>query len=127
MPASIVNKSVASAPAGMHVMTHVTVVVCRFGCGCYFAENSTKSLQYAHPDSSSAGHHFFIVSRVLLGNPQFTLKTLGKEFKMPSSKYDSVIAQSKKYDPAAAVNHREMVVYDGNRAYAEYILEVAKQ
>lgn len=95
--------------------------VCRLngmlGAGLYFAQDSCKSGQYALKDGN--GSHWFLLCRVLLGNPYQTHRHM-PHTRRPPDNYDSVV-----FEPGAADvgHHRELVVYDRHQVYPEYIVE----
>eukprot|EP00928_Gymnodinium_smaydae_P075910 TRINITY_DN5892_c0_g2_i1.p1 TRINITY_DN5892_c0_g2~~TRINITY_DN5892_c0_g2_i1.p1 ORF type:complete len:1004 (-),score=82.43 TRINITY_DN5892_c0_g2_i1:250-3261(-) len=93
----------------------------RFGDGVYFAENLSKSLDYAPPKQ---GVQYVILCRVLCGRMYYTEKDIDKEAHEDAQQTSchSVLAhpkQSKKL-----TNVREFIVHKSDQAYPEYVLEL---
>jgi len=107
---------------------------CMYGKGIYFAENSSKSLQYAGEQK------FMFLCRVCLGDIFYTPETLlelahpgplnhcndrfHKIFPTGTATYDSVVAK-----PGPMQNHKqgaqfhgEYVVFEGQQVYPEYVV-----
>jgi len=90
------------------------------GAGLYFAEDSCKSGQYAVKTIGRSRSHFFVLSRVLLGNPHYTDEPMPDIRRAPDA-CDSVV-----YTPSherTDGHHREFVVYDRYQAYPEFVVE----
>lgn len=91
-----------------------------YGGGCYFAENSCKSQQYA--TANRAGECTMLYCRVLLGDPHLTNTQLKNQRRAPEKPghpgqiYDSVVASG------GSQIHREFVVYDRHQVYPEFII-----
>ena len=70
-----------------------------YGLGCYFADASSKSHQYASKGVASNGHHCMLHCRVTMGDPYITPGKLRKERRPPNNPatpglpYDSVFAK----------------------------------
>lgn len=107
-----------------------------FGSGCYFAENSSKSDEYVPTN----GQQFMFLCRVVLGSPFKTLTThrlmrrppciQGHPEKMRCTHdlHDSLVAPPKTMDAKAVLSKfREFIVYDGDQAYPEYLIEYSRQ
>jgi len=120
-----------------------------FGCGIYFAENSSKSDIYAHTkDCAQVGAFYsgqinkctcqedyesdrvMFVARVAMGSASMhceaTDKTdpMRKPPKRPGKEisYDSVIGESRMLNPKASLDYREFIIYDRRQCYGEYII-----
>eukprot|EP00163_Fabomonas_tropica_P022184 TRINITY_DN386_c0_g1_i3.p1 TRINITY_DN386_c0_g1~~TRINITY_DN386_c0_g1_i3.p1 ORF type:complete len:3197 (-),score=554.22 TRINITY_DN386_c0_g1_i3:84-9674(-) len=104
-----------------------------FGHGIYFAENTSKSDEYCAPDDN--GLCYMFLARVALGTPYVGLKALNGLRRPPCEfghttqacdhyRYHSVYAelQSKDLPSAVLTKHREMVVYDRNQTYPEFLI-----
>lgn len=92
-----------------------------FGKGCYFAECSSKSDEYAREgDSILAGIYALLLCRVLCGSlfrvthPDHTAIREALE----SSEFDSVLGDRE----ASAGTYREFVSYDEECIYPEYVI-----
>lgn len=92
------------------------------GAGLYFAEDSCKSGQYAACDNNMSS--WFILSRVVLGNPYYTQQGMQEERRAPD-RYDSVVF-TPSHAPGVLGHHRELVVYDRAQVYPEYIVEARR-
>jgi len=96
-----------------------------FGAGVYFADNPTKSHDYAD------GHMF--VARVSLGFPHWRSSSLNGARRPPCfeecstmcahQRYDSVIARKRGEVGGSWLGSREYIVYDRTQAYPEYLIE----
>eukprot|EP00928_Gymnodinium_smaydae_P033462 TRINITY_DN23969_c0_g2_i1.p1 TRINITY_DN23969_c0_g2~~TRINITY_DN23969_c0_g2_i1.p1 ORF type:complete len:570 (-),score=73.74 TRINITY_DN23969_c0_g2_i1:196-1788(-) len=93
----------------------------RFGEGVYFAENLTKSLDYA---PSQQGVQYIILCRVLCGKMHYTEKDWdeGAYNEAQEEGCHSVLAHPKLSTKRTTV--REFIVHNSDQAYPEYILEV---
>merc|ERR1719313_598192 len=102
------------AYAGSHAGTY-------FGRGCYFAECSSKSDEYARAgDSIFAGVFALLLCRVTCGSLFRTTvpdhASIDKA--LASGDYDSVLGDRE----ASVGTYREFVVYDEDLVYPEYVL-----
>lgn len=92
-----------------------------YGGGCYFAENSCKSNQYARV-TTPAGERTMLYCRVLMGDAYRTSANLREARRAPDkpgsggAAFDSVLASG------GAQVHREFIVYDRNQVYPEFII-----
>jgi hypothetical protein len=92
-----------------------------YGGGCYFAENSCKSHQYAR-NTTAAGEHVILYCRVALGDAFRTSTQLKNRRRAPDkpdgrgSTFDSVVARG------GSQVHREFIVYDRNQVYPEFVI-----
>jgi len=89
-----------------------------FGAGLYFAQDACKSGQYAARDNK--GSHWFLLSRVLLGKVCKTQTGMPNIRRAPGS-CDSVV-----FEPdinSQVGHHRELVVYDRQQVYPEFVVE----
>jgi hypothetical protein len=90
------------------------------GDGVYFAENASKSDQYAVPNGKT---FYLFVARVCLG-AAFVTKSSQEGLKRPPDAgaagqiFDSVL-----YDCGGTGKHREFVVYDRTACYPEFLIE----
>eukprot|EP01135_Chromosphaera_perkinsii_P010150 Nk52_evm16s2039 gene=Nk52_evmTU16s2039 len=107
-----------------------------FGKGIYFAENSSKSNQYA--DCSFCGYDncngcvdgvfVMFLCRVVLGEPYITSQKIVNLERPPPKPsggyglYDSVFGESQEHIPDSALKYREFVVYNQFQVYPEYII-----
>ena len=97
------------------------------GDGVYFAENASKSDQYAVPTlGRSRDRSFYLfVARVCLG-AAYTTDTAKKHLKRPpeafpgGALFDSVLY-------AKRGKHREFVVYDRAACYPEFLIEYGRE
>jgi hypothetical protein len=100
-----------------------------YGCGIYFAENSSKSDQYSLPMIDSGQHQEtrfqMILVRVCLGTTMQVLSQL--DLRRPPERpntnglcYDSLSGQ---LDPTKYI---ERVVFDGSQCYPEYVIEYVR-
>jgi len=90
-----------------------------FGRGVYFAEESSKADEYALPDEESSGLCCMLFCRVLCGEMyRATDFTPDLERKLDRRKFDSILGDRK----AVVDTYREIIVYDGAQAYAEYVI-----
>jgi hypothetical protein len=103
-----------------------------FGQGCYFNENSSKSDQYTGRTGDPC---VMFLCRVLVGQPHIMLQPKHdivrpsclehKAFEClcPGKRFDSVLVQTKRQDPASRFERfREIVIYEGCQAYPEYVV-----
>jgi hypothetical protein len=112
-----------------------------YGAGCYHASQACKAGQYAdtaylqkgpEPGGYPPGYNGYtkvktiLVSRVLLGDPQVTNRSMNN-MRRPNEKitgsgilYDSVVATG------GNQVHDEYIVYDRTQVYPEYILTVCE-
>lgn len=123
-----------------------------FGCGIYFAEDSSKSMQYSHAaDCQQVGAVYsggsnqctcmqsltaercMFLCRVSLGTPWIRLAATDKDkpLRRPPDRdngqlYDSVLGESRAWDPAAALDFREYIVYDRRQCYPEYLIRYVR-
>ncbi|CAE7497271.1 PARP12 [Symbiodinium natans] len=89
-----------------------------FGRGCYFAESSSKSDEYAQADDD--GHFVMLLCRVVCGE-MFRITDrapLALSDALHSGRYDSVLADRE----ASVGTYREFVVFDEECVYPEYIM-----
>jgi len=119
-----------------------------FGCGIYFAEDSSKSSQYSHSSEcaqigavySGQGNactcatalgeeRCMLVCRVVMGSPAIQLQATNKEkpLRRPPERedgtmYDSVLGESRAWDNDASLDFREYIVYDRRQCYPEYVI-----
>eukprot|EP00931_Biecheleriopsis_adriatica_P061156 TRINITY_DN3676_c0_g1_i1.p1 TRINITY_DN3676_c0_g1~~TRINITY_DN3676_c0_g1_i1.p1 ORF type:complete len:838 (+),score=166.78 TRINITY_DN3676_c0_g1_i1:79-2592(+) len=91
-----------------------------FGAGIYFAQDSCKSGQYAQRDSR--GSRWFLLSRVVLGNP-YIAHTAMPQTRRPPDKFDSVVYEPNQAQVGQVGQHREFMVYDRSQVYSEYVIE----
>jgi hypothetical protein len=97
------------------------------GDGVYFAENASKSDQYAVPTPGRGWDRSFylFVARVCLG-AAYTTETAKKNLKRPpeafpgGALFDSVLY-------AKRGKHREFVVYDRAACYPEFLIEYRRE
>jgi len=120
-----------------------------FGCGIYFAEDSSKASQYSHSIrckqvgavyTSKASEctcatengtlRTLFLCRVTLGTTWARLSATDKDqpLRRPPERddhrlFDSVLGESRAWEPSAALNYREFIVYDRRQCYAEYLIE----
>ena len=107
-----------------------------FGPGCYFAENSSKSDEYVPPGPKQ----YMFLCRVLLGSP-FVTTTPQKDMRRPPcverhcsnpkcahAQHDSLLAPCRALDAKACLERfREFVVYNGDQAYPEFLIEYVRE
>lgn len=92
-----------------------------FGRGCYFAEASSKSDEYAQCDDEN--HYVMLLCRVVCGE-LFRLTqrdpsvALALAEALHANRYDAVLADRE----AGAGTYREFVIFDEECVYPEYIL-----
>ncbi|CAE7477809.1 Parp12 [Symbiodinium pilosum] len=89
-----------------------------FGRGCYFAEASSKSDEYAQANDD--GHFVMLLCRVVCGE-MFRITDrdpLALSDALHSGKYDSVLADRE----ASVGTYREFVVFDEECVYPEYLI-----
>jgi len=121
-----------------------------FGAGCYFAENSSKSNQYApcpicrngaipnrtlchdSPEMIAKSRGYVMIfARVLLGYGHVCMKYDEKIYKKdeppqgPNGPCDSVMAESRT-NGGDAVDYREFVVYNPALIYPEYVVHYTR-
>jgi len=92
-----------------------------FGRGCYFAECSSKSDEYAREgDSILAGVYALLLCRVTLGELfRITHSDLSAiEQALSSTHYDAVLGDRE----ASVGTYREFVAYDEELVYPEYVI-----
>jgi len=92
-----------------------------FGRGCYFAECSSKSDEYAREgDNLLAGVFALLLCRVTCGSLFRTTEPDGKaiEVALESRDYDAVLGDRE----ASAGTFREFVVYDEELVYPEFVV-----
>ena len=95
------------------------------GDGCYFAENASKSDQYAVPIRGGENLFYLFIARVCVGAPYKTdgaSRSLRRPPELPGSTnlYDSVLY-------GRPSKHREVVVYDRTACYPEYLIEYSRE
>jgi hypothetical protein len=93
------------------------------GQGTYFASNACKSHQYSKK-SSNANGMFMIIARVSVGQIYYT-KSVCREAKLAPQKNDSIVANA---GPMTGHNkgkqaHQEIVIFDRNSAYPEFVVK----
>lgn len=120
-----------------------------FGCGIYFAENSSKSVLYAHASSCPQSGAVYIgqtsacnctgvndvervmfLCRVCVGTPHIRLEATDKDkpLRRPPDRedtgipFDSVLGESAQWNKSAKLAFREFIVYDRRQCYPEYII-----
>lgn len=92
-----------------------------FGRGCYFAECSSKSDEYAREgDNLLAGVYALLLCRVTCGSLFRTTEPDGKaiELALAGGDYDAVLGDRE----ASAGTFREFVVYDEELVYPEFVV-----
>lgn len=89
----------------------------RFGRGIYMAASSSKAFQYASNGDSRSEHQAVLVTRVVLGNPQWLCKEDHKKEKLDKG-YHSVEAHPENGGPT------EDVVFDHNAVRPAYLIIV---
>lgn len=92
-----------------------------FGRGCYFAECSSKSDEYAREgDKLLAGVFALLLCRVTCGSLFRTTEPDGKaiELALAGGEYDAVLGDRE----ASAGTFREFVVYDEELVYPEFVV-----
>lgn len=92
-----------------------------FGRGCYFAECSSKSDEYAREgDNLLAGVFALLLCRVTCGSLFRTTEPDGKaiDLALDSGDYDAVLGDRE----ASAGTFREFVVYDEELVYPEFVV-----
>jgi len=94
----------------------------RYGSGFYFAENSTKALEYAKDKRGSEQEQCLLLCRVVLGEPYFTTASSSDRIeKVREGDKDSLLADP--HDGWA----REIVVAKCAKIYPEYALTFAAE
>eukprot|EP00163_Fabomonas_tropica_P018239 TRINITY_DN324_c0_g2_i1.p1 TRINITY_DN324_c0_g2~~TRINITY_DN324_c0_g2_i1.p1 ORF type:complete len:1450 (-),score=273.54 TRINITY_DN324_c0_g2_i1:587-4936(-) len=102
-----------------------------FGYGIYFAENASKADEYSVPDEDGLCHMF--LCRALVGLPYTALESqpflrrppclAGHTYGCPHPRFNSLLAETNATFPDAVLQkYRELVVYDRNAVYPEYII-----
>lgn len=87
-----------------------------FGRGVYFAEESSKADEYAEADDAF-GLCCMLFCRVICGEPLLTVNPCPEmDRQLDRRRYDSAIGDRRQ----KVGTYRELVVYDGAQAYAEY-------
>eukprot|EP00428_Durinskia_dybowskii_P077270 CAMPEP_0170354930 /NCGR_PEP_ID=MMETSP0117_2-20130122/374_1 /TAXON_ID=400756 /ORGANISM="Durinskia baltica, Strain CSIRO CS-38" /LENGTH=441 /DNA_ID=CAMNT_0010608939 /DNA_START=10 /DNA_END=1332 /DNA_ORIENTATION=+ len=100
--------------AGSHAGTY-------FGNGCYFAESSSKSDEYAREGSDLlAGVYALLLCRVTCGSLFRTTQPDENAIQtaLRSGKYDAVLGDRE----ASVGTYREFVIYEEDLAYPEYVV-----
>eukprot|EP01087_Luapelamoeba_hula_P022867 TRINITY_DN8303_c2_g1_i1.p1 TRINITY_DN8303_c2_g1~~TRINITY_DN8303_c2_g1_i1.p1 ORF type:complete len:423 (+),score=50.16 TRINITY_DN8303_c2_g1_i1:194-1462(+) len=123
-----------------------------FGCGIYFAEDSSKSSQYSHSTQCQQVGAIYsgqasvctcartcdddrcmLICRVTLGEPWMRLEPTDKQkpLRRPPERdngylFDSVIGESRAHNSDACLDFREFIVYDRRQAYPEYIVHYSR-
>jgi len=100
--------------AGSHAGTY-------FGNGCYFAESSSKSDEYAREgDDLLAGIYALLLCRVTLGSLFRTTQPdeMAIQNALRSGEYDAVLGDRE----ASVGTYREFVIYEEDLAYPEYVV-----
>eukprot|EP00760_Papus_ankaliazontas_P008348 PhM_4_TR1373/c0_g1_i1/m.103961/K10799/TNKS; tankyrase len=125
-----------------------------FGCGVYFAENSSKSDQYSHTAdckqvgavykggtavpctcASSTASRYMLLCRVTLGDPHVLLaatSSSSEPLRRPpvnpktSRPFDSILGESKSHNASASLAFREYIVFDRRQVYPEFIIEYSR-
>ena len=95
-----------------------------FGAGVYFAEHCSKSDQYCTPDKN--GEYYIFLCRVIVGQQIHIRNSNANGIRRPPDVpngngrvYDSVVGQSN----SSSTAYREIIVYDGNQCYPEYLIK----
>lgn len=87
-----------------------------FGRGVYFAEESSKADEYAEPDEEF-GLRCMLFCRVACGETHLAVEPCADmERQVDRRKFDCTIGDRRQ----AVGTYREIIVYDGSQAYAEY-------
>ncbi|CAE8702895.1 unnamed protein product, partial [Polarella glacialis] len=92
-----------------------------YGEGLYFAESCTKADEYsqAEPGGHYEGTHALLLCRACLGKFFYvTDRDPGAKQKVESGEFDSTIGDR----AAAAKTYREVVLYDPDQVYPEYVI-----
>ena len=108
------NPDVAKTIAKHGFDERIAALTGLYGGGCYFAENSCKSNQYARA-TTAAGEQVMLYCRVLLGDAHRTNQNLQNQRRAPNH-CDSVVASG------GTQVHREFIVYDRHQVYPEFII-----
>ncbi len=94
-----------------------------YGQGLYFANQSTKSLNYCDgmywAKGKSTGKIYMFVADIAMGNYQVPTRSRNAK---PESGYDSYWAKSGK----SGIMNDEMIVFNNNQIKLKYILEIEK-
>jgi len=94
-----------------------------YGQGLYFANQSTKSLNYCDGmywnRSKSQDKIYMFIADIAMGNYQVPRSSRSTK---PDSGYDSYWAQSNK----SGIQNDEMIVFNNNQIKLKYILEISK-
>jgi len=101
--------------AGSHAGTY-------FGNGCYFAESSSKSDEYAREgDDLLAGIYALLLCRVTCGSLFRTVNPdeMAIQNALRSGEYDAVLGDR---EASVARTYREFVIYEEDLAYPEYVV-----
>lgn len=116
-----------------------------FGAGIYFAEYASKSDQYMVPDSK--GNCFIFLCRVLMGSPyiikkfvhskqpirriqdipEVSSKIKNKDLKGPPDSLLAECRRSPNCGDADLERYREMVVYEKNQVYPEFLITLRRE
>lgn len=96
-----------------------------FGVGAYFAEDMTKSDQYA--DTRFKTYQVFI-ARVVLGEPHFADEPFLNKLRPPPKKTSVVglVDTSKEGFPSKG-RFREFVIYDKAQAYPQFLVRLERR
>lgn len=94
-----------------------------FGQGLYFANQSTKSLNYCDGmywnNSKRTDKIYMFIADIAMGNYQIPSSSRSKK---PDSGYDSYWAQPGK----SGIQNDEMIIFNNNQIKLKYILEISK-
>jgi hypothetical protein len=96
-----------------------------YGKGIYFASNACKSYNYSKREENKK--YYFIISRVVLGNPLMADETADyRGYTSLNPPYNSIFVQSYRNDISQRVtrSHKEYIVYDPDQIYPEYIVVI---
>jgi hypothetical protein len=102
-----------------------------YGAGSYFADASSKSQQYARPNTN--GHYCMLYCRVVMGSPYMTDRQHNGKRRPPDNSafaqigipHDSIMAESGVANQGIQINN-EYVVFNSDQAYPEYIIWYTK-
>eukprot|EP00927_Polykrikos_kofoidii_P044405 TRINITY_DN38381_c0_g1_i1.p1 TRINITY_DN38381_c0_g1~~TRINITY_DN38381_c0_g1_i1.p1 ORF type:complete len:408 (-),score=58.82 TRINITY_DN38381_c0_g1_i1:192-1286(-) len=97
-----------------------------YGQGLYFSPQSCKVLQYTDVDDD--GLRCFFVVRVVLGSIHYVTQADGSLRRPPKALHGganhSVVANAGKMGLRGQQFHQELILFDGDQAYPEFLIEV---